>query len=170
MQQLVANAVGLDPKRGDSVQVDKLPFDTAAIKQAQQELTKAESAQKQAQYIDLGKKAGIVLAILVIGFLLLRRGSKGGGPTVETTASDLPGGGLLMPPGTAPALGPGTRTLAALPSGEYAGAAGVIGQDQIRRPGRALVDNQPDEVAQHAAGLAAARRRPDPVPLDRRSR
>src|SRR6185437_6632547 len=55
VQQLVANAVGLDPKRGDSVQVDKIAFDTTAATQAKKDLAEAQSKAATAGYLDLGK-------------------------------------------------------------------------------------------------------------------
>jgi flagellar M-ring protein FliF len=90
LQTLVENAVGFDQKRGDSVRVDRLAFDTAATETAAKELAQAQSAARTAQYLDLGKKAGLGL-LLVLGALLLRRRTRGEPlAKVEAVATDLP--------------------------------------------------------------------------------
>jgi flagellar M-ring protein FliF len=162
VQQLVGNAVGLDPKRGDSVQVSSLPFDTTAASTAQKELAAAASAAKTAQYLDLGKKAGLVLLALVVGVVLMRRRGRGG-PSVEAYASDLPGESTLMlSGGLPPALSAGPNLAQfALPGHELTSAAEqeqAQNRERLREEVAQMVDNQPDEVAQVIQGWLSQRK------------
>jgi flagellar M-ring protein FliF len=147
VQQLVANAVGLDPTRGDSVQVDTLPFDKQAEAAAKAEIAAADKAAKTAQYLDLAKKVGLGLLILIIAFLLLRRGkNKNDDAQIEATASDLPGGVLMA------------STPMALEQGEQLALTGSATRDKMRDDVAALVDNQPEDVAQMLQGWLAERK------------
>ena len=143
IQQIVANSVGLDPTRGDSVQVDTLPFDTSAAAAAQKELAAAASAQKKAEYIDLAKKVGLALIIVIVLIILMRRRGKKDAAMIDAQASDLPpNAGLLLNPGIAG--GP-----AALEAGQQLAIAqeADVNRDRMRSDVAALVDSQPDDVA-----------------------
>ena len=148
IQALVGNAVGLNAKRGDSVQVDSLPFDSTAATQAAKDLATANREAKTASYLELGKKAGIGLLVLIVLFVLLRR-SRGGDerPQITGTASDLPQEGVLIHP--TGALGDGQ--LAALPSG----LALEAGRDSMRAEVAELVESQPEDVAAMLQGWLA---------------
>jgi flagellar M-ring protein FliF len=144
VQALVGNAVGLDTTRGDSVQVDAVPFDTSAAKNVQDELAAANQQAALEQYIGIGKQAGLVLLILIVLFVLwrtTRRRTK-----VEVSASDLPREGVLVssvPAGLA-AGGP----LPALESGDGLSLEGArAGGENLREEVAGLVDNSPDEIA-----------------------
>lgn len=149
VQALVSNAVGLDPQRGDTVQVDKFAFDTTSTQAATKELQAAQQAERTAGYIDLGKKAGIGLLVLVALVLLMRR--RKGDPTVEATASDLPRAQLLMG---------GQAMLGGSPAAITAQAEPDPGteRDRMRDEVAALVDNQPDEVAAMIQGWLSERK------------
>jgi flagellar M-ring protein FliF len=149
VQQLVANAVGLDAKRGDSVQIDKIPFDTTAAAEAKKELTAAASQAATAGYIDLGKKAGLGLLVLVVAFLLLRRGKRD--PAIEALASDLPEQQPTLIPADRAALE--GVAMSVLPSAE----AAAIDRDQLRDEVAELVENQPDDVAAMLQGWLSER-------------
>jgi flagellar M-ring protein FliF len=138
VQQLVSNAVGLNPTRGDAVQVDKIPFDTTAAAQASKELAAAASQAATAGYIDLGKKAGLGLLVLVIAFLLLRRGKRD--PAIEALVNDLPEQPTLLSTERTALEG---ITLPELPAAEDDG----LSRDQLRDEVAELVDNQPEDVA-----------------------
>ncbi len=158
ISSLVGNAVGLDTARGDSVVVNSLPFDTTAAATAQKEIASAQSAAKTAQYLDLGKKAGLGLVVLIVAVLMLRKRGKGS-PSIEAYASDLPGdGGMLMSGGLSSGL-----HHAALPAGSAAGAGGQAhaelsgpdpaieaarNRENLRDEVARLVENQPEEMAQ----------------------
>ncbi len=76
VQNLVASAIGVDPKRGDTIAVSSLPFDRTADKAAQAELAQAAADAKQARTIRLLRDAGIALAILAILLLAWVRGRR----------------------------------------------------------------------------------------------
>jgi flagellar M-ring protein FliF len=149
VQQLVANAVGLDPARGDTVQVDALPFDTTAAAAAAKELADAAQAAKTTQYLEIGKKAGIALLILLILFMAMRRRKKEE-TTIDATASDLPNSGLVLA---------ASQPLAIEANEQLAiSAVSDTTRDQMRDDVAALVDNQPDDVAQMLQGWLAERK------------
>ncbi len=144
VQALVANAVGLDSTRGDTVQVDALPFDGTAAAAAKAQIAQADKAAKTSQYLELAKKAGLGLLVLIVLIMLMRGRKRDNGAMIEATASDLPGG-MLIPP--APM---------ALESGQQlAITQAAAGQEQMRDEVAALVDSQPDDVAQMLQGWLA---------------
>jgi flagellar M-ring protein FliF len=147
IQQIVANSVGLDPTRGDSVQVDTLPFDTTAAAAANKEIAAAAGAAKTAQYIDIGKKALLGLVVLIVLILFMRRRTKEQA-MIEATASDLPqrDSVLLGAAGGAAALEAGQLAL----PGES-----DVNRERMRHDVAALVDNQPDDVAELLQGWLA---------------
>jgi flagellar M-ring protein FliF len=157
VQALVSNAVGLDPRRGDAVQVSALPFDQATAAAAAKELAAQQKAERTAGYIDLGKKAGIGLMVVIALFLLTRRGKSA--PVVEAVATDLPDQGLL---GGANAAGlPGGSMgaiTASVEDDEEAAAEAAFDRDRMRDEVAALVDNQPDEMAAVIQGWLSERK------------
>jgi flagellar M-ring protein FliF len=136
VQALVGNAVGFNTGRGDTVQVESLPFDTTAAEAAQAEIKAAEQAQRTQGYIDLGKRVGLwVLGLLVVLFLLKRWRRRDDETTVEATATNLPAEGVIIPPELEPTRVPALT------------APEVLDRDQVREEVAALVENQPDDVA-----------------------
>jgi flagellar M-ring protein FliF len=148
VQTLVANAVGLDPKRGDSVQVDALPFDATAGAAAAKELAAAQKSEQTAQYLELGKKAGLGLLVLIVLFLMSRRRKKANAARITATASDLP-------PGTGMVL-----SAEALEGGEQFALPQKLepNKEQMRDDVAALVESQPDDVARMLTGWLEERR------------
>jgi flagellar M-ring protein FliF len=146
IQQLVANAVGINPARGDTVQVDALPFDETAAAAAKAEIAAADKAAKMTGYLDLGKKAGLGLLVLVMLIMLMRGRKKN--PVIEATASDLPAPPLMA--STPMALEAGENQLA------LAASAAAAGQEKMRDEVAALIDSQPEDVAQMLQGWLAA--------------
>lgn len=158
IQDLVANAVGLNPQRGDSVQVDRIEFDTAAAATAAKELAQARSAAKTAQYIDLGKKAGSVLLLLILAIVFLRR-RKADPPRVEAVATDLPA--VLSPtPALTPAQAQGHLLQTSEEERLAISAAALEGREHeaevldpslerelLRNEVAKFVDQQPEEIA-----------------------
>ena len=165
VQQLVENAVGVDPKRGDTVQVSKLPFDTTAAQAAAKQLADVQAAERTAGYLELGKKAGIgllVLLALMLGWRRSRRETR-----VDATASDLPASGnvLLSPEvqaaiaaGRLPALGGSPAALGGPLALEQDDAEAAARRDRMRSELAQFVDNQPDEIAQLVQGWLAERK------------
>jgi flagellar M-ring protein FliF len=73
---LVAAAAGIDPERGDVVEVERLVFDTAAADTAQAALAAAEAAaaaERQAQTLRTAAVVGGVLLVLVLGLIVWSR-------------------------------------------------------------------------------------------------
>ncbi|MGY1622006.1 flagellar basal-body MS-ring/collar protein FliF [Geodermatophilus sp. SYSU D00965] len=66
VQDLIGNAVGLDPARGDDITVASMPFDTTAADRAAAELDAAQEAEKQAQMWSMIKTGGIALGIALL--------------------------------------------------------------------------------------------------------
>jgi flagellar M-ring protein FliF len=152
VQQLIANSVGLDPARGDTVQVNALPFDTTAAAAAAKELADAAKAAKTTQYLEIGKKAGIALLILIILFMAMRRRKKDDETTIDATASDLPNSGLVLASSQPMAIEAGEQDQLAI------SAVSETARDKMRDDVAALVDNQPDDVAQMLQGWLAERK------------
>lgn len=69
IQRVVEASAGIDPKRGDRVIVESVPFDDKTAKQEEKEM--AAIASKQT-YLSIGKTAGGVL--LLLGFLFYLKG------------------------------------------------------------------------------------------------
>lgn len=68
IQNLVSSALGIDPDRGDTVEVTSMPFDRTAEEAAAAELAEAEAAEKREQLMDMLKLAA--LALLVAGLFI----------------------------------------------------------------------------------------------------
>lgn len=73
IQALVSSAAGLDPTRGDQIQVAALPFDKSGALADSQAMADAAKRQQIVTYIEIGLA---VLAALVLGAFYLRARSK----------------------------------------------------------------------------------------------
>ncbi|WP_029430784.1 flagellar basal-body MS-ring/collar protein FliF [Blastococcus sp. URHD0036] len=77
VQELIGNAVGLDPARGDDISVAAMPFDTSAAEQAAAEMAQAREDEKNAQMWSLVKNGaiglGIALLVLIVWLRSRRR-------------------------------------------------------------------------------------------------
>lgn len=76
VSQLVANAVGLDTARGDSIQVGTMPFDKSSATANQKALNAAKAAAQQAGLFSLLRKGMLALLVLAILVLALLSGRK----------------------------------------------------------------------------------------------
>ncbi len=157
IEALVASAVGLDRKRGDTVVVDRLPFDEKAAKVAQAELAEEKKNTAAAQRMDLYKTGGLaLLVVLVLGYALLsgRKRMRGVFTPDERIQIEALQRTLDAAP-ERPVLQGATQTAALAvtpldPRAELAAAArSDIGD---------LVKAQPEEVAQLLRGWLADRR------------
>lgn len=168
VEQLVGNAVGLDSTRGDSVQVSSMAFDTTAAETTKKEIAAAESAARTAQYLDIGTKAGLILATLIVAMMLRRRRKKAGA-SVEVTASDLPQDPLLLGGQSLAQLTGQAVEQPALPASATQGThessiaeelelEAAVNRERLREEIAQLVDNQPDEVAQVIQGWLSHRK------------
>jgi flagellar M-ring protein FliF len=152
-QALVSNAVSLDPTRGDTVQVTSLPFDTTAAAAAAKALATATKSAQTATYLQLAKKVGLILLIVIIALIVMRRRKKADEQAeIEANASDLPGGGtLLAAAGQGNVIGANGEQLALTQEAE-------VTRDRMRDEVSALVDSQPEDVAQMLQGWLAERK------------
>jgi flagellar M-ring protein FliF len=155
----ISAAAGIDPKRGDTISVTQMPFDTSAAAQAAVELKKADAAQKKAQLFGYAKKGVIGLGVaVVLLFLFLSFKKKAGQASAQEllqldlveqrATAALPGAAerqALDAAGTVPALESGTGPTPATPQRR---------KDDVL----ALVERQPDEVAELLRGWLADRR------------
>ncbi|MFQ1000318.1 flagellar basal-body MS-ring/collar protein FliF [Modestobacter sp. SSW1-42] len=66
VQDLVSTAVGLDPARGDAIQVAVMAFDTTAAEQAAADLAAEREAEASAQMWSMIKTGGIALGIALL--------------------------------------------------------------------------------------------------------
>ncbi|MGZ4453362.1 MAG: flagellar basal-body MS-ring/collar protein FliF [Nocardioides sp.] len=143
IQQLIANGLGIDPKRGDTVSVMSMPFDRTAETTAAKELAAATAADQQAQYLSMGKTAGLVILVGLILFLAWRRAKKRDAMRQQATTYVVEQLRRTQEPIEAsPVLSP--AELVASETAELRMAA----RDEIA----ALVEKQPEEVAQLLRG------------------
>ena len=164
IEALVTAAAGLDPARGDTVQVSRIAFDRSADEAAQQELEKAAAEEKSAQTMGLIRTAVIVFVILLVlalAYLSMRRATKPKAEPVDVTR--------LQPLLNAEAeaerraldelkLLELERELAEAQPDSLELPAEVAERMQIHEEIAELIDNQPDEVAALLRGWLADRR------------
>ena len=80
VKNLVINAMGFDEKRGDSVTIESLPFDTTSKTAAQKAVTEMNKAaadeKKNALYKEIGIGAGAALILLMLLIAFKKRNKK----------------------------------------------------------------------------------------------
>jgi flagellar M-ring protein FliF len=155
LEQAVSSAAGIDAKRGDSLSVTSLPFDQTAAKTAAAELKKAEAVQQRQQLIGYGKHAAALLggiALLFMVWMSVRKRRKVSG-TDELLQLDLLEARATAPADQRQALEAADRA-AALEGGAPGPAMPQRRKDDVL----ALVERQPDEVAELLRGWLADRR------------
>jgi flagellar M-ring protein FliF len=154
ISQLVAAAAGVDPTRGDNVQVTTMPFDTSADKQTQQELAQAAKDKQHAQTMSLVKTLGVLLLVALVLIWLVRRSRK-----VERTPVYLP---ALAGDTELEALAARPDELALEPAPPARELEAPDPQHLARLAVRSeigeLIEQQPDEVARLLRGWLADRR------------
>ncbi|MEO5983194.1 MAG: flagellar basal-body MS-ring/collar protein FliF [Pedococcus sp.] len=147
LSSLVSAAAGLDPKRGDVVQVSQMAFDTTAAAAAQKELEQAAADKKRADLVSLGKTIGLgvlILLALVIGLIRSRRRGPAATQQIEV---------YRVPTGPAPvdSLLEQAEQRQGLPHRESAGEQRVKSRESIG----ALARERPDDVARLLRGWIA---------------
>jgi flagellar M-ring protein FliF len=163
IQQMVSTAAGIDAKRGDTISVTSLPFDTTAAAAAAAELQKADQAQQKQVLMGYVKQGAIALVLLLalLVFWLKRRKKNKQQPDAGTPLHLLQLDDVLDPPtalstvtpealtstGQRPALPPALD----VPDGPSTAA-------RRREEVAALVERQPEEVAELLRGWLADRR------------
>jgi flagellar M-ring protein FliF len=69
IQNMVSTAVGIDPERGDSIVVTRMPFDTSASTEAEALAASSEKAASKEQMMGLVRTVAVLLVILIALFL-----------------------------------------------------------------------------------------------------
>jgi flagellar M-ring protein FliF len=149
VQSLVTSSLGIDPDRGDTVEVSVMPFDRSAEEAAAVALAEAKAAEDQAQLMSMLKTLALVVVIGGILFAAWLRSRKRRAARDQATTyvvEQLRRDALER---TQPALVPVTASTLELGAGpgdlpDLTGAA----RDEIA----ALVERQPEEVAQLLRG------------------
>jgi flagellar M-ring protein FliF len=152
LSTLVANAVGLDTTRGDTIALTPMTFDSSAKDAAAAELSAAADAQSRAALLDLIKKvliALLVIAVIVMAFLSGRRQRRS-----ELDADELAAIGFAQPL----ALTRGDTEIALVGSVVAAVPEEPRAIEAATAEIQDLVAKQPDEVAQLLRGWIASGR------------
>ncbi|SHG26908.1 flagellar M-ring protein FliF [Jatrophihabitans endophyticus] len=151
IQNLVKSAVGYDAKRGDTLSVEAMPFDTSALTQSTQ-AAKAAAAQEAAakshdQMISLIKQGvfGALLLALVVGTWLASRKRRGGAPVQPEPVDDGPDLMDDLMPATEPE--PPVRAFPAAVQSDESERAAERRRELVR-----AADNRPAEVAHLLSG------------------
>lgn len=142
VQGVIEAAVGLDPDRGDTVEVSVMPFDRTADESAAAELAAAAKAEAEAQQWAMIRNMGIAVAILAIVLLAWLNARRRAKKKEETTAylveqlrldaAERAAAAVEIEPNPA---------LAALEAAENSLA------DEMRHELAGLADGQPEDVA-----------------------
>ncbi|HEV7755512.1 MAG TPA: flagellar basal-body MS-ring/collar protein FliF [Mycobacteriales bacterium] len=157
VQKLVSGAAGINTARGDQVYVSQMPFDGTAATTAQKDLAAAKADEQRAQYMSIGKTAGLGLLVALLVFFAWRQSKK-------TRRSDVSYAELERLDDTELAELEGFRArelAAANRTALEGGARGPADPDPSahkRDEISAMVDRQPEEVAQLLRGWLADRR------------
>ena len=141
VQDLIAATVGIDPNRGDTVQVSTMPFDRTADKAAAAELAAAAKAAKTQRMWDLARNGGIaiaILAVLLVAWLRSRKKSRRRDKTTTYLVEQLRNDAAERQAATVAIQN--SPALEALESADRA-------SDDLRRELADLADGQPEDVA-----------------------
>jgi len=164
VQELVSAAAGVDAARGDTVVVNRMPFDSTVADQMKKDLAARAKANTSSSPIPLfAAAAAIALLVVISTFMVMRRRKKDLRQLEElaATLSNRPSPDDLEATGVNPALTPGND--GASVDGRFGSTApaliGVEGRREERQQVLTeLIDNQPDEVAQLLRGWLGDRR------------
>jgi flagellar M-ring protein FliF len=76
LENMIAAAVGIDKRRGDKIEVTAMPFDRTSEATTAEELKAAAEADKNAQRMDLIRKAGLGLLVAVLLLVVWLKGRR----------------------------------------------------------------------------------------------
>jgi flagellar M-ring protein FliF len=169
VQNLVQAAVGLNPARGDQINVTRMTFDNTQAKDAAKALSATDAAKKQNALFDMIKALVALLLVGVVLFLAWRAMKKAAKREPIRTPLDLraleaatPGMGtnrLLQAQQLAQlAQLQGLDDAAMPPSIEAAALPEPTELDQVEKDIIGLIDHQPDEAAATLRSWLADRR------------
>ncbi|MFY0407010.1 flagellar basal-body MS-ring/collar protein FliF [Solicola sp. PLA-1-18] len=149
IEDMVVSALGIDTARGDTVEVNTMAFDRTAEKAAAKDLADAEAAATRGRYVEWGRNAAIVLAVIAVLGLWWRRRRRQHEERIEASTyvvEQLRQEALEREQQALTSAAPTTAIpLGGLPAGSGPSAAT---RDEIA----ALVERQPEEIAQLLRG------------------
>jgi flagellar M-ring protein FliF len=154
VQRLVTSAVGLDAKRGDTMAVTALPFDQTATAAAKHALDAAHQADQRTQLVAMAKTIGAALVVLVLLFGAWRSSRRRRSATLtDEERAQLEEMQGALDEARSRALDRGGDK----PALESAPPRDPRDDDRELRHGElaAMVERQPDEVAQLLRGWLA---------------
>lgn len=147
IEDLIAAGVGIDDKRGDTVEVSALPFDRSAEEAAAAELEAAEKADDRAALMTMVRNGGLVMLValmILLAWIQARRATRrredATSYMVEQLRKDAAERAAIQA-AAAQALGNPNPALAALEATEHDMS------DEIRDEIATLVEKQPEDVA-----------------------
>lgn len=136
VRTLIADAIGIDGRRNDSIRVVTMPFDRSGEEAVAAELeaaAAAEAAAARAELIEKGALVGAVLLVLLLAMLSARRRNKKREQATTYVVEQLRQERQAIAP-------PAAATLA-LAEAEH------IEESNVREELSALIERQPDDVA-----------------------
>lgn len=143
VQELIADTVGINAERGDTVSVKTMAFDRAADQAAAQELAAAAKAKADAKRWSMIRNGGIALALLamvLLAWLRARRGKKAREERTAYLVEQLRNDAAERAAAAA-ALEPAAPVLSELEMAQQSA------NDEMRRELAALAERQPEEIA-----------------------
>jgi flagellar M-ring protein FliF len=156
IQQAVAAAAGIDPKRGDTLQVSRMAFDTTAATQAAKDLARQQAQRTRSQLVNDAETGAVVLLAVVV-LLLAVRSLRKAAPRREAIEVSLeradPAAAELEADATPEAALEAAAAARALAPPAMSEQRARV-QDEVG----GLIERQPDEVAQLLRSWLADRR------------
>jgi flagellar M-ring protein FliF len=152
VKRLIGSAIGIDPKRGDTIDVTTMPFNHSAEQAAAKELADAQAADAHAKRMKLLRDVGIggiVALVLLLAWLQARRRSKAREQATTYVVEQLRADAAAR----AAQLEATNPALAALEAAEDDEA------ENLRHELNGLVDQQPEDVAALLRGWLVERPR-----------
>ncbi len=143
VQALVTSALGIDPQRGDTVEVTTMPFDRSGQQAAKAALVAAKKADDKAAMMSMAKTGGLVLLLLLVLLAAWRQSRKRTQLREQATTYV-----VEQIRRNNPAVEPApTAHAAELPAGDTADLK-LAARDEIA----SMVERQPEDVAQLLRG------------------
>lgn len=152
VKQLIASSIGINPQRGDTIDVTTMPFNKAAQQAAAQELATAQKAAAKAQRMKLIRDVGLgalVALMILLAWLKARRRSKAREQATTYVVEQL----------RADAAARAAQLEAANPALAALEAAEEDETENLRLELNSIVDQQPEDVANLLRGWLVERPR-----------
>ncbi|MBI5087582.1 MAG: hypothetical protein HZB15_01565, partial [Actinobacteria bacterium] len=155
IQEMVSTAVGIDPERGDSIAVTRMPFDTSMSSEAEELAAAGEKAASKEQMMGLVRTVAVLLVILIALFL----GYRSAKHARKVTATPINIGEI----GTGPRMPLGGAATASLGSsaGMLTAADSTVLMEQVAVPAGARLNDRDAVVMNELTQMAE--RRPEEV-------